>query len=160
MVFVSPVHIVGISRIKFSCESMRDKWRKHFADVVANNEISDRVAIGFIAIDDGESRAVSFGDQRKAGRRPNHQRRADREKKIAGLRKFMSFPHGGFWHGLAERYSRRLDESTAVRTIRGAPARSGEFRLDPGQFVALAAVKAGGIGGVAVQFHNVGRGNA
>ena len=88
----------------------------------AHDEIGDVVELGRLAIDDDEPRAVALGHQRKAGRRPDHQRRADGEEEIAGERQLLGAAHGGLRHGLAERDGRGLDVAAAVRAIGRAAA--------------------------------------
>ena len=53
------------------------------------HEIGDFVELRLVPVDDDEARSVAFGGQRKARRRPNHQRRTDRQEEIALLGQFL-----------------------------------------------------------------------
>ena len=136
------------------------KGLERVADVIAHDQIGNIVEFRRLAIDDDERCAVSLGHQRETRRRPHHQRRADGEKQITS---FWSIPRrvriasaGICWP----------NEIVAVlmwpphRAIGRALARSIEFFLDPRQFVSLCTIEAQGISRVAVQFHDIGRGNA
>ena len=67
--------------------SMRDEGLEHRADVLTHDKVGNIVELGRLAIDDRKLRAVALGQQRKAGRRPNQERRTDRQKQIAMKRK-------------------------------------------------------------------------
>src|ERR1700739_809251 len=96
---------------------MHDERLQNRADVLTHDEIGRGVEIGWLAIDDDETRAVALGHQRKAGCRPNLQRRTDRQEQIATERQLFGAPHGRLWHRLAERNGRRLDKAAAAWAI-------------------------------------------
>ena len=62
---------------------MRNEGRENVTDVVVHNEIGNVVELGRVARDDDKTCTVAFGNEREAGRRPDHQRRTDRDEKIA-----------------------------------------------------------------------------
>src|SRR5215204_1730100 len=99
------------------------------------------VEVGRLAVDDDESRAISFCHQRKSRRGPHHKRGPDGEEKVAAERQFFGTLHRGNGHCLAERYCRRLDVTTAVRTVRRFFLRLKPF-ADPRQLVSSAAAEA------------------
>jgi hypothetical protein len=81
---------------------MADEWREHGADISANHEIGDIIEIGRFAIDDRQSRAVSFGEQGESGCRPNDERRSDCEKKITVKGQLFGTPQRDLRHRLSE----------------------------------------------------------
>src|SRR5271156_4415941 len=61
-------------------QSMNDQRCEHRANVLTHNEIGNGVKLGRFAIDDDETRAMTFGQQRKSRGRPNNKRRTDRQE--------------------------------------------------------------------------------
>src|SRR5580704_18073401 len=121
--------------------SMHDEGLQHRADVLAHDKVGNIVELGRLAIDDRKLRAVALRHQRKAGRRPDQERRTDRQKQIAMKRKVLGALHCGIGHGLTERNGGGLDEAaaaavgrTAIRCIHPLP--------HPGELVARVAVEA------------------
>ena len=99
---------------------------------LADDEIGDVVELGRLAVEDDEPRAVaSWPCSGKSGRRPDHERRADREKQIAGQRQRFGAPHRRLRHRLAEGDRRRLDVAAAVRAVRRLPVRPSKSFRDP-----------------------------
>src|SRR5580692_6859217 len=100
--------------------SMHDEGLQHRADVLTHHEVGNIVELGRFAIDDCELRAVALRHQWKAGRRPDQERRADRQKQIAMKRKVLGTLHGGIGHRLTERYGGGLDVAAAAAVRRAA----------------------------------------
>src|ERR1700720_2472613 len=59
--------------------SMHDEGLQPRADVLTHHKVGHIVELGRLAIDDRKLRAVALRQQRKAGRRPDQERRADRQ---------------------------------------------------------------------------------
>src|SRR5215467_10561595 len=97
---------------------MRDKWRQNLTNIVANDEISDLVELGGLAIENDQTRPIAFGHQWEPGGWPHHQRRADGEKEITRHGHFFGTPHRRLRHRLPERHRRGLDVTAAIITIR------------------------------------------
>ena len=94
-----------------------------------------------------------LGELREAGGGIDHQRRADDDEQI-GQQGFPLRPaHGVHRHGLAERNGGGFYQPIAPQAARGG-ALGGEFFPQRRQIVALPAGQAGGVQGVAVQFHH------
>jgi len=137
--------------------SVGDEGFERLGDVGANDEIGHVVEIGRLAVENHKARSAPLGEQWKTRCRPNDQRRADGEKEIAGAGKRFGAPHGRFWHRLAKRDCCGFDVAAAIVTVRCA-AVGFETHLDPGKLITPAAIKACGIGGIAMQLHDlVGR---
>src|SRR6185312_14915921 len=68
--------------------SVADERPERLADVVPDDEIGAVILFGGLVVDDDELCAAGSGHHREPGRRPDHERRSDREKQIAMLRKF------------------------------------------------------------------------
>src|ERR1700681_222993 len=100
--------------------SMRDEGLQHRADVLTHHKVGNVVELGRLAIDDRKFCAVAFRHQRQAGRRPDQERRTDRQKQIAMKRKVLGALHCGFGHGLTERNGRGLDVAAAAAVGRAA----------------------------------------
>src|SRR6202166_1554189 len=123
-------------------DSMDDEGLEHRADVLTHDKVGDVVEFGRLAIDDRKLGAVAFRHQRKPGRRPDKQRRANRQKQIAMKRKVLGALHCGIGHGLSERYGRGLD----VAATAWAVGRTAVCRVHPlphpGKLIARVAVEA------------------
>src|SRR6202035_2159202 len=120
--------------------SMHDEGLQHRADVLTHHKVGNFVELGRLTIDDRKLCAVALRNQRESGRRPDQERRADRQKQIAMKRKVLGALHCGIGHGLTERYGGGLDEAaaaavgrTAVRCVHPLP--------HPGEIVARVAVE-------------------
>src|SRR6478609_2359564 len=83
-------------------ESVRDERTQRVADVITHDEISNFVKVRGLSIDDDEGCTTSLGHQRETCRRPNHERGADSEKKIAISGQFLGALHRLQRHLLAE----------------------------------------------------------
>src|SRR6202166_2908910 len=106
--------------------SMHDEGLEHRADVLTHHKVGNIVELGRLAIDDRKLRAVALRHQGKAGRRPDQERRADRQKQIAMKRKVLGALHCGIGHGLTERYGGGLDVAATA-----AVRRAGVRRIHP-----------------------------
>src|SRR6202035_1165519 len=121
--------------------SMHDEGLEHRADVLTHHKVGNIVELGRLAIDDHKLRAIALRRQRKAGCRPDQERRTDRQKQIAMKRKVLGALHCGIGHGLTKGNGRGLDVAaaaavgrTAIRCIHPLP--------HPGELVARVAVEA------------------
>jgi hypothetical protein len=74
-------------------ESVDDERAESVADVIADDQISQIIEFGWLAIDNDESRTVPFGHQGESRRRPNDERRPYREKQIAILAQLLGSFH-------------------------------------------------------------------
>src|SRR5580692_6067979 len=97
--------------------SVRDEGFEHRSDVLTHDKVGNVVELGRLAIDDDKLGAVALRHQRKAGRRPDQERRADRQKQIAMKRKVLGALHCGIGHGLTERNGCGLDIAAAARAV-------------------------------------------
>src|SRR5262249_8761308 len=129
--------------------SVGDEGFKRLPDVRANDEIGHVVEIGRVAVEKNKARPTPLRQQRKTRCRPYHQRRADSEKQIAGARKRFGALHGRFRHGLTKRDCCGLDVAAAIVAV-GCTVIGDETLLDPGKLITPTAIKARGIGGIAM----------
>src|SRR6185503_10615157 len=134
---------------------MGEEGREGVADVALDDKVCDVAQIGRLAIDDHQRRAAALGQQRQPGRRPDHQRGADRQEQVAVPAQIFRALHGGRRHRLAERHRRGLDVAAAF-AIGRMPAGALELLAHPGQFIAPVARKTGRVGRVAVQLDDIG----
>src|ERR1700719_2611486 len=130
--------------------SMHDEGLQHRADVLTHHEVGNFVELGRLTIDDRKLGAVALRHQREYGRRPDQERRPDRQKQIAMKRKVLGALHCGIGHGLTERYGGGLDVA-ATAAVRRAAVRRIHPLPHPGKLVARVAVEAGGKSRIAVQ---------
>src|SRR5580692_18303 len=137
--------------------SMHDEGLQQRADVLTHHKIGNFVELGRLTIDDCKLCAVALRHQRKAGRRPDQERRSDRQKQIAMKRKVLGALHCGIGHGLAERNGRGLDVAAAAAVRRTAVRRVHPLP-HPGELVARIAVEAQSVSRIAVQLDHVLRG--
>src|SRR5579864_4873527 len=137
-----------------------DEGFEHRADVLTYDKVGDVVELGRLAIDDDEAGAAALRQQRKAGRRPDHEGGADRQKQIAMKRKVLGALHCGIGHRLAERYGRGLDVAAAARAVGRAAVRGIHALPHPGEFVAFIAIEACGESRIAVQLDHMLRGKS
>src|SRR5690242_13783969 len=135
---------------------MRDERPERVADVLADDKIGNFIEFSRLAVDDDKSRTTSFCVQRKSRRGPDDKRGADRNEKITTGAQRLGTAHLLLRHRLAEGYSRCLDIAAAV-AIGRVSLRRIEFLFHPKEFVALLAIEAGRISGIAVQFDDVSR---
>src|SRR6202023_3364626 len=103
--------------------SMHDEGLQHRADVLTHHEVGNFVELGRLTIDDRELGAVALRHQREYGRRPDQERRPDRQKQIAMKRKVLGALHCGIGHGLTERYGGGLDVAATAAVRRAAVRR-------------------------------------
>ena len=103
--------------------------------------------------------AVALRHQRETCRRPDDERRTDRDEKIGRASHLLGALHLPLGHRLTEGDRRGLDMAVAGRARRRAPARI-EEPLDPRQLIARRAIEAGRVGCIAMQLYDVFRSNA
>ena len=121
--------------------SVDDEGGQYRSDVFAHDKIGNFIEFGRFPVDNHQTSAVSFGKQGESGRRPYHQRRTDREKKITVKSQLLGAAHLSLRHRLSEGDRRRLDVAAAVRAIRRAFVRIGELLAHPRQFEAFGAIE-------------------
>src|SRR6202040_2067480 len=100
--------------------SMHDERLQHRADVLTHHKVGNVVELGRLAVDDHKLGAVALRHQRESGRRPDQERRTDRQKQIAMKRKVLGALHGGIGPRLTERYGGGLDVAAAATVGRAA----------------------------------------
>src|ERR1700755_3297254 len=140
----------SLARLRISWASIADERSKRLADVVTDHQIGDVVLLGGLVVDDDQLGATVLGHHWKAGGRPHHQRRSDRDEEIAMLRQFGGAAHLVFRHRLAKGNGRGLDRLVANCAVR-RPTYCIEALFDPRQIVSLPATNAAGIGGVTMK---------
>ena len=123
---------------------------KRFPDIVPDDQIGDVILLGRFVVDNHQFGAAVLGHHRKAGGRPDHQRRSDRDKQVAMLGKFSGAAHRVFRHRLPERNGGGLYRLVADGAV-GRAATCIEALLDPAKIVGSPAADAARVGGIAVQ---------
>src|SRR3954454_2853577 len=99
---------------------MHDERSERLADVLPDDKVGDFIEIGRLTVDDDKARAISFRVKRKSGGRPDHKRRTDRDKEIAGGTQLLRASHFVLRHRLSERYGGGFDVATAIAIGRAA----------------------------------------
>src|SRR5690349_14417555 len=119
-----------------------------------NDKISSIVLVRWVAVDDRQLRTLPFGDLRKARRRIDDERTPEDNEKVARGRLMLGPCHGDPRHRLAEGNGRRLHQSLAFAADRQL-ALLEKSLLDRLQLMALAAIEAARVGGIAVKLDDL-----
>src|SRR5260370_33966231 len=107
----------SLARARINWASVAYERPKRLPDVVADDEIGNIVLIGGLVVDNHQFGAAVLGQHRKAGSRPDHQRRSDRKEQLTMLGKFRRAAHGVVRHRLTERDGRGLHRLGADRAV-------------------------------------------
>src|SRR6266700_806908 len=135
-----------------------DRGAEGIANPLVDHQIGEFVEPGRLAVDDRQHGAAALGELGERGGRIDHQRRAEHDEEIGGQRGDFSAAHFGLRHRLTERDRRGLDEPvTAVAARRLAVTLKGDPNI--GELKPRRAIEAGGVGGIAVQFDDLLRGD-
>src|SRR5262249_47316804 len=130
--------------------SRRKERLQDRSDVIANHKIGDFVEIGCFPVYDHELGTAALRQKREPGGRPNHQRRADGDERVAGLRQVLRWAPLRLGHRLPERDRGRLYIAAASGTVGRAAVSRLHALSHPRELVALGAIETMREGRIAV----------